>query len=135
MKDVNLLAVFVATIAAFLLSGAWYALLGETMMRLQGKEPDPNDPSQRMPPWKIAVELLRSLVVAFVLANIFVRLGVGNLTEALTYGLWLWLAFPLILLVGSVIHDNVSWKLAAIHASDWLVKILLIAIILGVWPR
>jgi hypothetical protein len=131
MNDINLLAVFVATIAAFLLSGGWYAVLGETMVRLQGKEPDPNDPSQKMQPWKIAVELLRSFVVAFVLANFFARLGISNWTEALTYGLWLWLAFPLILLVGSVIHDNVPWRLAAIHAGDWLLKILLMAVILG----
>ena len=135
MEDVNLLAVLVATIAAFVLSGAWYAVLGNSVVRLQGKEPDPNDPSQQMPPWKIVVELLRSLVVAFVLANIIVRLGVGSWTEALTYGLWLWLAFPLILLVGSVIHENVSWRLAAIHGGDWLVKILLMAVILGVWRR
>jgi hypothetical protein len=103
------------------------------MVRLQGKEPDPNDPSQKMQSWKIAVELLRSLVVAFVLVNFFARLGISNWTEALSYGLWLWLAFPLILLVGSVIHDNVPWRLAAIHAGDWLLKILLMAVILGMW--
>jgi hypothetical protein len=83
MKDVNLLAVFVAAIAAFVLSGWWYAVLGEAMLRLQDKEADPHDPSQRMPLSKIVVELLRSLVVALVLATIFVRLGIGSWTAAL----------------------------------------------------
>lgn len=33
------------------------------------------------------------------------------------------------------VWDNVSWKLAAIHAGDWLVKLPLMAVILGVWRR
>jgi len=42
-------------------------------------------------------------------------------------------AFPAILLVGSVIWDDVPPRLAAIHAGDWLMKLLLIAVIVGIW--
>jgi hypothetical protein len=38
-----------------------------------------------------------------------------------------------------VVHEKVSWQLAAIHAGDWLVKLLLIATVVGAprrsWPR
>jgi hypothetical protein len=37
------------------------------------------------------------------------------------------------ILAGSVLWDNRPWKLAAIHAGDWLVKLLVMAVILGVW--
>jgi hypothetical protein len=37
------------------------------------------------------------------------------------------------ILLGSVIHENVPWKLAAIHTGDWLVKLLLMAVILSLW--
>jgi hypothetical protein len=37
------------------------------------------------------------------------------------------------ILLGSVIHENVPGKLAAIHIDDWLVKLLLMAIILAIW--
>jgi hypothetical protein len=37
------------------------------------------------------------------------------------------------ILVGAVLWDKQPWKLVAIHGDDWLVKILLIAVILGVW--
>jgi hypothetical protein len=37
------------------------------------------------------------------------------------------------LLISSVVHENVAWRLAALHAGDWLVKLLLIAVIVTVW--
>ena len=51
------------------------------------------------------------------------------------FGLALWIGFPVVLLAGSVFHENVPWKLAALHAGDWLVKLLVIAVIVGVWHR
>jgi hypothetical protein len=53
--------------------------------------------------------------------------------EAATLAVSLWVAFPAILLVGSVIWDDVPPRLAAIHAGDWLMKLLLIAVIVGIW--
>jgi hypothetical protein len=38
----------------------------------------------------------------------------------------LWARFPAVLLTGSVVHEKVPWKLAAIHSGDWLVKLLII---------
>jgi hypothetical protein len=35
--------------------------------------------------------------------------------------------------LGTVVHEDVLLMLAAIHAGDWLVKLLLMAVILGVW--
>ena len=38
-----------------------------------------------------------------------------------------------LILLGSVVHENVPWMLATIHAGDWLVKLVLMAAILGAW--
>jgi hypothetical protein len=46
-----------------------------------------------------------------------------------------WIGFPVVLLAGSVFHENVPFRLAALHAGDWLVKLLVIAVIVGVWHR
>lgn len=35
--------------------------------------------------------------------------------------------------VSSAWYILVPWKLAAIHSGDWLVKLLVIAVILGAW--
>jgi hypothetical protein len=35
--------------------------------------------------------------------------------------------------VGSILWEKVPFKMAAIHAGDWLVKLVLLAVIVGVW--
>jgi len=81
------------------------------------------------------VELLRNLVVAAVVTALIARLELDNWTSAVLLGLALWIAFPVVLLAGSVFHENVPWRLAAIHAGDWLVKLLVIAVIFGFWRQ
>ena len=46
-------------------------------------------------------------------------------------GLRLWVAFPVVLLSGSVVHEKVPWQQAAVHAGDWLVKLLLMSAVQG----
>jgi len=36
-------------------------------------------------------------------------------------------------LLNSVLHEHVSWRLAAIHAGDWLIKLLVVTLIVGLW--
>ena len=45
------------------------------------------------------------------------------------------IAFPVVLLTGSVVHEKVPWRLAAIHAGDWLVKLLLVTLVVGARRR
>ena len=46
----------------------------------------------------------------------------------------LWIGFPFVLWTGAVIHESTPVRLAAIHAGDWLVKLLLIGVIVVVAP-
>ena len=133
MPGINYLAVVVAAVAAFVVSTVWYIVFGKEMMKLQGVKPDAMADMETPQPWKILVEIVRSLVVAYVLARFVVLLGVVEWMGAVQLGVWVWIGFPITLLVGSVVWENIPWKLAAIHAGDWLVKILFIVVILGVW--
>jgi Protein of unknown function (DUF1761) len=126
--SVNILAVVAAAVAAFLASGGWYAVFGDQL-----KAPTTGVEVSRPPALQAAVELLRNVVVAAVVAGLVARLELDNWTGAVPLGLALWIAFPVILLAGSVFHENVPWRLAAIHAGDWLVKLLVIAVIVGLW--
>ena len=128
--EINYLAIGVAVVVAFVASTAWYTVFGAERDRLLGTE---GDTSERPPVWMMLVELVRSFVVAYVLAVFFGLAGVAGFFGAVGLGLLMWVGFPVVLLVGSVIWDRVPFKLAAIHAGDWLVKLLLIAIIVGLW--
>ena len=133
MPGINYLAVVVAAVAAFVMSSVYYILFGKERMKLLGDTPGAAADMRRVRPLKMLGEIVRTLVVAYVLARFVVLLGVVDWKGAVQLGTWLWIGFPLMILVGSVVWDKRPWKLAAIHAGDWLVKLLLMAVILGVW--
>jgi Protein of unknown function (DUF1761) len=128
----NYFALVVAVIAAFVASSLWYSplLFGKPFMELSGvgsrAGPDAG---------KIVGELARNFILAYVIGRFVVLLQVSDWKGALSLGVWLWIGFPVLLLSGSVMWQNVPWLLAAIHAGDWLVKILLIAVTFSVWRR
>ena len=128
MRDVNFLAVAVASLAAFFLSSAWYIVFaGQTADASSGR--DDGQPE----PWRILVELARSAVVASLLAGLTVQLGITTGTGSGLLALTMWIGFPVVLLTGSVIWENVPVKTAALHAGDWFLKLVLIAVVVGMW--
>ena len=136
MMHVNYLAVLVAAVAVFVLGWLWYSplLFYKPWMRLRGLDPVAAMAGAQMPGGKLLIEVGRCLVLAYVLARFVALLGVSSWMGAVHVGLLLWIGFPVILLAGSVLWDNVPWKVAAIHAGDWLVKMLVIPIIVSAWP-
>ncbi|MGH2610138.1 MAG: DUF1761 domain-containing protein, partial [Tepidiformaceae bacterium] len=126
MVHVNYLAVSVAAVAAFVLGWLWYSplLFFKPWMRLRGKDPVAAMAGAKMPAGKLVIEAVRCLVLAYVIARFVALLGVGSWMGAVHFGLFLWIGFPVILLTGSVIWENIPWKVAAIHAGDWLVKMV-----------
>ena len=133
MLGINYLAIVVTSVAAIATSSVWYIVFGKARIELLGKEPGASVDTTKPQPARMAVEIVRTLVVTCVLAHFVVLLGITGWISAVKLGLWLWIGFPFMILVGSVLWDKVPWKLAAIHAGDWLVKLLVMAIILGAW--
>lgn len=125
----GVLPVLVAAVAAFLLSGAYYALLGTQLVKLS----DAYAGARPSTAQTAAVELLRNLVLAAILDWLINRTDVTHLGPALLLALALWAAFPLVLLTGAVFHERVPARLAAIHAGDWLLKLIFITALLTIW--
>jgi hypothetical protein len=128
MPDINLPAVLVAALAAFVLSSTWYAVFGKHLAPGGATRA-----AERPPPWKLAVELLRGLILAAVLAGLASRGEVHDWSGGLLLGLTLWIAFPAVLWTGAMIWEDAPPKRAAIHAGDWLVKLLVLTVIVSVW--
>jgi len=133
MIGLNYLAIGVAAVAAFVAAGGYYTVLGKVLEKYS------NAPAE-MPPWVLVVEVAKHFVVATVVAGLATGIGItawpkvsARCSRAVLLGLALWLAFPVILLLGSVVHENVPWQLAALHAGDWLVKLLVVSLIVGSW--
>jgi hypothetical protein len=135
MVHVNYLHVFVAAVVIFVLGWLWYSplLFYKPWIRLRGLDPVAAMAGAKMPGGKLLVEFVRCFLLAFVITRFVGLLGISSWLGAVHFGLSLWIGFPVILLTGSVLWDNVPWKVAAIHAGDWLVKMLVIPIIVSVW--
>ena len=135
MVHVNYLAVLVAAIAVFVLGWLWYSplLFYKPWMRAKGIDPAVAMSGAKMPAGKLVIELVRCIVLAYIIARFAALLGISSWMGAVHFGVMLWIGFPVILLTGSVLWDNVPVKVAAIHAGDWLVKMLVIPIIVSVW--
>jgi hypothetical protein len=135
MLQIHYLSVLVTAVAAFVMSSLWYTVFGKARMELLDQDPRATADMRKVPAWKKVAELVRELVITYVVARFVVMLGVVDWKAAVQLGFWLWFGFVFMILVGAVLWDNVPWKLTAIHAGDWLVKLPLMAVILAVWRR
>src|SRR6267378_3957863 len=135
MVHVNYLPVLVAAVVVFVLGWLWYSplLFFTPWMRLRGMDPAAAMAGAKMPAGKLLIELVRCVVLAYIIARFVALVDVSSWMGAVQFGLFLWIGFPVILLTGSVLWENIPWRVAAIHAGDWLVKLLVIPIIVSVW--
>ncbi len=125
----NYLAIIVAAVAVFVFAAGYYIVLARQRAQLS-----PAAAARSRPPaWLMGLELLKSLVVAAVVAGLVALAGIADVGGALKLALALWVAFPVVLLVGSVTQENVPWELGAIHSGDWLAKLVIITVIVTVW--
>jgi uncharacterized protein DUF1761 len=122
-------SIVVATVAAFVFSSLWYMLFGRRLAALSPAYATGGSPSGAV----AALEVLRSLVVASVLAVLAAATGADTWLEGAGLGLLAWVGFPLAILAGSVLHESYRWQLAAIHLGDWLGKLVLVAAIVSAW--
>lgn len=122
------LPVVVAAVAAFVLAGGWYAAFGRMLPKLN---PVYDGASTSAP--QMLMEVLRCAVLAAVIALGCEQFGIQTVGGCLAAALVTWIGFPVVLLSGSVLHERVPWRLAAIHAGDWLLKLVAVALIVGLW--
>lgn len=122
------LSVAAAVVAAFLASSLWYSpvMFGRQFIELSGMSA-----ASGLAVAKIAMELLRNVVLAIVLLRLTSLLRYTGWKNAMRLSALLWIGFPAILLSGSVMWQNVPVALALIHAGDWLMKIFVMTAILG----
>lgn len=127
MTDFSLLAVIGAAVSGFIGSAIYYSVFSDQPSAVGG---DGVPPDTR--PWVYGAEFARTLVVAAVFAAVASVGGFDSWPGGVLLGLVLWLGFPSMLWVGAILHEGTSFSLAALHAGDWLFKLVIIGVIVGV---
>ena len=110
MTGINFVAVGVAVLVAFVMTTVWYIAFAKQRQKLSGAAAAD---MKRPQPLKIAGELIRSFLLAYVFAYLLVHTGVASLTGAMRLGLVLWIGFPVVLLTGSIM-----WGGCAVEARS-----------------
>jgi hypothetical protein len=130
---VRVQALAVAAVSALFVGGLWYSplLFGGAWAHLKAGV---GASATRAPALEVAGELVRSGVVAFVIARFVLALEL-SVRGALALGGGLWLGFHATLLLYSVVHEQMPWSLFGIHAGHGLANDLVIAAIVGAWHR
>lgn len=128
MSELNYLAVVVSAAAGVLAAFVYYGALG-TRLAAAGSEAA----GARPPAWVLPFELAKHLVLVAVVAGIVAAIDIAAWSGAVLLGLALWVGFPVVLLAGSVAHEKVPLRLAAIHAGDWLLKLVITTVIVSIW--
>ena len=123
-----ILGIAVAAVASFIASAALYAIpaVSATISRTSTPRPGLSMAAQ------MASVVLRSIITACLMAGILVCAEWHGAVPGLLLGLAL-SVLPLTLLMGGVIHENTAVSAAAIHLVDWVVKLALIGIIVGLF--
>jgi hypothetical protein len=125
------LALTVIGLVAFALSGVWYSPLvfGDLVLRLS------NGAAPEMAPWKLAVAPLREILTATVVQSLVGHVRPDGFRSTVRLALVLWAGFYVVQLTGAILFDSMPWQLGAVHASDWLMKMLIITGAVTAWWR
>jgi hypothetical protein len=139
MVPVNYLAVVAAAIASMVIGFFWYSkmLFGGAWMKEVGlteakiKE---NSKGNMM----YALMMVSSLVMAYVLSHV-VAFSLNyfpdytGLMAGLLSGFWIWLGFIATYAVSMVLFEGRSFKWFGISAGYYLVSLLVMGLIIGLW--
>jgi hypothetical protein len=127
MVEMNYVAVVVAAVAAFVATFVWYLVFGNELGKVSTAIAE-----QKPAAWKMVVAVGQNLVLATVLAYIIERTGAEGWLDTAWIGVVLWIGLSAMQWVGSMLWEKVPLKMAVIHAGDWLMKLVLISVIVGV---
>ncbi len=133
MLKTNYLAVIVAAVVAFVGSAVWYVVFGRELAKVSPVFAELQ--AQKPAAWRMLAVFAGSLVLSFVVACV---IGLNeNVTwlGAVGIGILLWLGLPAVQWVSSMVWEKVPLTMAAIHAGDWLLKLVVISAIVGAWRR
>lgn len=129
MFDSHPLALAIATVAAFLVANVYYAVFARQLAAARGD----SSTDAGVAPWRVVAELVRTAVLVLVLAWLLDRTGSTGWTDGVRLAVVTWIGFPLMLWTGgAMLWENTSWRLAAVHGGEWLVKLSVVSVILGV---
>jgi hypothetical protein len=129
--SVNWLAIIVSAVANMVIGAIWYGVFAEPWLEGIGKTRKWANENQR--PTDYAIAFLNSLLMAFFLANVMAWADVSGFISGLLMGLFMWVGFTGFAFAANHAFEGRSFKLWGVNAGIYLVGLMVMGIILGLW--
>lgn len=127
LDSVNLIAILIATIAAFVFGGIWYGALGKFWMKAAGVTTD----DAKQTPSLLITTFVCQLVMAFVLAGIIFHTGEVSVKTGQISGGLIWFGFVLMTQIVNHRYQGAPWSLTLIDNGHWLGALLIQGAVIG----
>ncbi len=132
MYEVTWLPILAAGIVAMVIGFAWYhpKVLGAAWMRMSSITPESVERGKKKMPAIVAVAILASMLVAYVMNRFGITWGVYDVIGAVKLGFWSWAGFVVPTMLGVVLWEQKPFTLYLINVSYWLVTFIAISMTL-----
>ncbi len=129
ISNISWVGVIVATIAAFILGGAYYGVLGKPWMKAARIDPSQTTMSASL----FAVSIASEFVMAVILSVLIGTLGMGDasIAKALMIAFILWLGLVVTTLTVNHRYQGFGWDLTLIDGAHWLLVLLAQGAVVG----
>lgn len=134
---VNYLAVVLAAVAFMVIGMLWYGpLFGKKWKELMGLTDESVKTMKMTPSQAMIGGFITSLIMAYVLSysafvwKAFFGTSVSDVVFALQLAFWIWLGYVATTQAGGVLWEGRPWKLFFINASNTLVALIAMSLIL-----
>lgn len=132
IESVNLLALLAAALASMGIGFLWYSpfLFGKPWMKLMGYSPSDLKAAQQEMGTGYMLSLISTIVMVFVLAQVFSWVGPEDITTALIVSFMLWIGFIAPVQFTDVLFGRKPMNLYVINTGYQLVSMLVMGAIL-----
>jgi hypothetical protein len=129
LPHVNLLAVIVAAAVAFLIGGAYWAVLTPAFLRRLGRPPEEARPT----PAQLSIAFVTRVVIAYSLAVFVSWAAAQGISGGAEIGFLAWLSLVVPLIIGQAAFERKPWQTVAIALPEALTGYVVMGAIVGAW--
>jgi len=137
MNTIIIWPILVASVVAFAIGALWYSpvLFGKeymSLMKISDKEVAAAKAKGGM--WKLyVVQFITTVVMFGVLAFLIYASGTSNAKNGAFLGVLVWLGFPAMFDIGSLLWEKKPFKLVVIQSVVMLINLVIGGAVLGAW--
>ena len=129
IPSVNLIAVLVAPVVAFVSGGIYWGVIANPLTKLLGKVPE----EVKMPPAALITAFLTRVVLTYVLAIFLNYAGAQNALAGAALALLAWCGFVITISNGQAAFGWMSWTRLVVGAGESLLAYALMGAVIGAW--